>query len=227
MVRILSAFLYVVIYLESAMVNNIIGGSSLSAAIAVEKSIEPKKIAPQSADVTQGGTDISASVAAYLSLPGFNPAPAEVQATQNDNVQPLDKASAVVQAVAASDDDGLKLALKQFDEGLKKLAQRHETQIYQSKFSSDAASNDNDIVQPEPLPGVDENGFLDGSKTDMAADTNKDGKVSPDEMRRYQMPITYRSSQHASDAQASGPSAFSLAEAHRAYGVVATEAAVA
>jgi hypothetical protein len=72
------------------------------------------------------------------------------------------------------------------------------------------------------LPGVDENGLLGSGKVDMSADTNRDGKISPEELRRYQMPITYRSSQHAADAVADGPSAFSLTEANRAYGVVAT-----
>jgi hypothetical protein len=130
----------------------------------------------------------------------------------------------VVKAVSESDDSALKEALKQFDEGLKKLVNRPETQIYQGTLSADATADD--LPAPDPLPGVNENGVLGVSegRDDMAADTNKDGKVSEEERIRYQMPLTYRSSQAAAAATAltDGPSAFSLTEANRAYGVVAT-----
>ncbi|MQA40934.1 EF-hand domain-containing protein [Rugamonas aquatica] len=196
------------------MVNNI-GGSNLTAAVAAEKAFEPKKVASAVADTN---ADLSASVAAYLSLPGFN-APVQNGLT----AAPVDKASAVVKAVAESDDDSLKMALKQFDEGLKRLVQRPETEFFKAKFGLDSHSDDsNSLVSPDPLPGVDENGLLASGKVDMAADTNKDGKISPEELRRYQMPITYRSSERAADSVVNGPSAFSLTEANRAYGVVAT-----
>lgn len=196
------------------MVNNI-GGPNLTAAVAAEKAFEPKKVASAVADTN---ADLSAAVAAYLSLPGFN-AP-----LQNGlAAAPVDKASAVVKAVAESDDDGLKLALKQFDEGLKRLVQRPETEFFKAKFGLDGNSDDsNSLVSPDPLPGVDENGLLASGKVDMAADTDKDGKISPEELRRYQMPITYRSSERATDSVVNGPTAFSLTEANRAYGVVAT-----
>ncbi|MQA19742.1 EF-hand domain-containing protein [Rugamonas rivuli] len=202
------------------MVNNI-GGPNLTAAVAAEKAFEPKKVASAVADTN---ADLSASVAAYLSLPGFN---ASVQ--NGLSTAPVDqKASAVVKAVAESDDDGLKLALKQFDEGLKRLVQRPETEFFKAKFGLDGNGDDsNSLVSPDPLPGVDENGVLGSGKVDMAADTNKDGKISPEELRRYQMPITYRSSERATDSVVNGPTAFSLTEANRAYGVVATADATA
>ncbi|OFA01822.1 EF-hand domain-containing protein [Duganella sp. HH101] len=197
------------------MVNNI-GGPNLTAAVAAEKAFEPKKVASAVADTN---ADLSASVAAYLSLPGFN---ASVQ-NGLSSAAVDHKASAVVKAVAESDDDGLKLALKQFDEGLKRLVQRPETEFFKAKFGLDGNSDDsNSLVSPDPLPGVDENGVLGSGKVDMAADTNKDGKISPDELRRYQMPITYRSSERVADSVVNGPTAFSLTEANRAYGVVAT-----
>ncbi|WP_332852056.1 EF-hand domain-containing protein [Duganella sp. S19_KUP01_CR8] len=198
------------------MVNNI-GGASLPAAVVAEKTLEPKKNA---SPVAETNADLSASVAAYLSLPGFN---SPVQNDPAPAVSAADKASAVVKAVAESDDDGMKLALKQFDEGLKRLVLRPETQFFQAKFGLDGSAEDqNNLVSPDPLPGVDENGVLGSGKVDMAADSNKDGKISPDELRRYQMPITYRSSERAADSVVNGPSAFSLTEANRAYGVVAT-----
>jgi hypothetical protein len=163
---------------------------------------------------------MSASVAAYLSLPGFN-APSPLQTDTSNAVSAADRASAVVKAVAESDDDGLKLALKQFDDGLKKLAERPETQIFQARIG--ASADDADAPAPLRLPGVGEDGLLGAvSKEEFAADTNKDGKISEDERRRYQLPITYRVTEHAADALVDGPSAFSLTEANRAYGVVAT-----
>lgn len=197
------------------MVNNI-GGANLAAATVAEKTLEPKKVASPVADA-----DLNASVAAYLSLPGFN---APLQTDPSHPVNAADRASAVVKAVAESDDDGMKLALKQFDEGLKRLVQRPETQFFHAKFGLDTSADDSaKLVTPEPLPGVDENGVLGSGKVDLAvADTDKDGKISPEELRRYLMPITYRSSERAADSVVNGPSAFSLTEANRAYGVVAT-----
>jgi hypothetical protein len=202
-----------------SMVNNI-GGATLSAAVVAEKSLEPKSIAKPVADSTNA--DLGASVAAYLSLPGFN-APSALQNEPTSGVSNADRASAVVKAVAESDDDGLKMALKQFDDGLKKLAERPETQIFQAKFGLDGTSGGNENTpSPLRLPGVGEDGLLGKvSKEEFAADTNKDGKISEDERRRYQLPITYRSTGHV-DSLVDGPSAFSLTEANRAYGVVAT-----
>lgn len=202
------------------MVNNI-GGGTLSAAVVAEKSLEPKNIATSS-DTTNA--DLSASVASYFSLPGFN-APSPLQTDTNSGVSNIDRANAVVKAVAESDDDGLKLALKQFDDGLKKLAERPETQIFRATFGVDSA--DNNAPSPLPLPGVGEDGLLGKvSKEEFAADSNKDGKISEDERRRYQLPITYRVTGHAAEALVDGPSAFSLTEVNRAYGVVATAEAV-
>jgi hypothetical protein len=198
------------------MVNNI-GGATLSAAVVAEKSLESKKIATPNESTN---ADMSASVAAYLSLPGFN-GPSPLQTDTSNAVSAADRASAVVKAVAESDDDGLKLALKQFDDGLKKLAERPETQIFQARIGTSA--DDADAPAPLRLPGVGEDGLLGAvSKEEFAADTNKDGKISEDERRRYQLPITYRVTEHAADALVDGPSAFSLTEANRAYGVVAT-----
>ncbi len=210
-----------------SMVNNI-GGATLSAAIASEKAIEPKKPATP---IDSTNADLSASVATYFSLPGFN-GPSALQTDTGNGVTNADRASAVVKAVAESDDDSLKLALKQFDDGLKKLAERPETQIFQARFGLNADANDpnainganaTDVPSPLRLPGVGEDGLLGAvSKEEMAADTNKDGKISEDERRRYQLPITSRVSVHAADELVDGPSAFSLTEANRAYGVVAT-----
>jgi hypothetical protein len=47
-----------------------------------------------------------------------------------------DQANALVKAV--SEDETLKTALQQFDEGLKKLTLRPETQIFQARFGADA-----------------------------------------------------------------------------------------
>jgi hypothetical protein len=206
------------------MVNNI-GGATLSAAVATEKAIEPKKAATHS-DSTN--VDLSASVATYFSLPGFN-GPSPLQTDTGNGVSNADRASAVVKAVAESDDDSLKLALKQFDDGLKKLAERPETQIFQARFGLNADANNpnalnaSDSPSPLRLPGVGEDGLLGAvSKEEFAADTNKDGKISEDERRRYQLPITSRVSVHTADELVDGPSAFSLTEVNRAYGVVAT-----
>jgi hypothetical protein len=199
------------------MVNNI-GGATLSAAVVAEKSLEPKKIAAPSESTN---ADMSASVAAYLSLPGFN-APSPLHTDTSNAVSAADRASAGVQAVAESDDDSLKLALKQFDDGLKKLAERPETQIFQALIGANGTEADAEVPTLR-LPGVGEDGLLGAvSKEEFAADTNKDGKISEDERRRYQLPITYRTTGHAAEALTDGPSAFSLTEVNRAYGVVAT-----
>jgi hypothetical protein len=96
--------------------------------------------------------DLSASVAAYLSLPGFNAtSPLQID-TGNTNGN---QANALVKAV--SEDETLKTALQQFDEGLKKLTLRPETQIFQARFGADAHANNNvndNLPAPEPLPGV-------------------------------------------------------------------------
>ena len=206
-----------------SMVNNI-GGATLSAAVVTEKAIEPKKAATP---IDSTNVDLSASVATYFSLPGFN-GPSPLQTDTHNGVSNADRASAVVKAVAESDDDSLKLALKQFDDGLKKLAERPETQIFQARFGLNADANDPNAAKADDvpslrLPGVGPDGLLGAvSKEEMAADTNKDGKISEDERRRYQLPITSRVSVHTAEELVDGPSAFSLTEVNRAYGVVAT-----
>jgi len=204
-----------------SMVNNI-GGATLSAALVGEKAVEPKKIAANTVD---NGTNanLDASVAAYLSLPGLNstsPLQTDTSNTTND-----EQAHALVKAV--SEDGSLKQALQQFDEGLKKLVLRPETQAFQSKFAAANNTANADLPGPDPLPGVGKDGLL-GAITpseDLAADTNHDGKVSEDELRRYEQPLTYRSASRAVDAATNGPSAFSLSEVNSAYGAQAAAAA--
>lgn len=191
---------------------NIVGGATLSAAVGAEKALEPHK----NIQLDDHDANRDAQVAAYTALPGFNPASAPVESSSA--VQPADAvqpANASGQKQAA---EAVQNAIKQFDEGLKKLTDRPETQIAQALgFGHDA---DADLPKPDPIPGVNENGMLELSKEDQAADVNHDGKVSEEERRRYEMPLTYRTveaEQHL-DAMADGPSAFSLAEANRAYG---------
>ncbi|MYM66764.1 hypothetical protein GTP45_07980 [Pseudoduganella sp. FT55W] len=206
------------------MVNNI-GGATLSAALVADKALAPVK--PAESDKSTNA-DLSASVAAYLSLPGFN-ATSPLQIDTSSATNTGDQANALVKAV--SEDETLKTALQQFDEGLKKLAERPETQIFQARFGAEAEAatanplNDS-LPTPEPLPGVGKDGLLGVPPPDaeMAADTNHDGKISEDERIRYEAPLTYRSLAHdeVADAQTNGPNAFSLTEVNRAYGAVAT-----
>ena len=198
---------------------NAIGGATRFAAVVAEAALDPNK-KPDPSNEAQS-LELNASVASYLSLPGFN-APTQVDSSDTSNtVSAAEKASAMVKAVTESDDTGLKDALKQFDDGLKRLAMRPETQIFQAKYGLDNGAQEN-LVSPEPLPGVSEDGVLGvSSKEHAAADLNNDGKISEDERRRYQLPITYRSSERSTDALVDGPSAFSMTEANRAYGVVA------
>src|SRR5450830_1888976 len=165
-------------------VNNI-GGGTLSAALVADKALAPVKV--QSATENGTNADMSASVAAYFSLPGFN-ATSPLQADTSNSTDSGDQANALVKAV--SEDDTLKSALQQFDEGLKKLVDRPETQIYQARFGADnGASNGvngtgvngpDPLLSPEPLPGVGEDGVLGvpPPATEMATDSNHDGKVS-------------------------------------------------
>jgi hypothetical protein len=213
-------------------VNNI-GGGTLSAALVADKALAPVKV-----QSTTDGTnaDLSASVAAYFSLPGFN-ATSPLQADTSSSTDSGDQANALVKAV--SEDDSLKSALQQFDEGLKKLVDRPETQIFQARFGADnAASNGvngtngvnapDPLLSPEPLPGVGEDGVLGvpPPATEMAADTNHDGKISEEERVRYEAPLTYRSLAHddGADAQTNGPNAFSLTEVNTAYGAAGAAA---
>ncbi|SEN18088.1 hypothetical protein SAMN05428959_101547 [Duganella sp. CF517] len=198
---------------------NAIGGATRFAAVVAEAALDPNK--NRDASNEPQSFELNASVASYLSLPGFN-ASTQVDSSEASNtVTAAEKASAMVKAVTESDDIGLKEALKQFDDGLKRLAMRPETQIFQAKYGLDNGAVEN-LVSPDPLPGVSEDGVLGvTSKEHAAADLDNDGKISEDERRRYQLPITYRSSERSTDALADGPSAFSLTEANRAYGVVA------
>jgi hypothetical protein len=205
-----------------SMVNNI-GGATLSAALVAETAIAPRKVVQTATDsgVDSGSNaDLSASVAAYLSLPGFNAA-SPLQADTSNSVD--DQANALVKAV--SEDDSLKTALQQFDEGLKKLVARPETQIFQARFGPDATQstdNKDPLLSPVPLPGVGADGVLGvpPPESEMAADTNHDGKISEEERIRYEAPLTYRTLAHedAADAQVNGPNAFSLTEVNSAYG---------
>ena len=216
-------------------VNNI-GGGTLSAALVADKALAPVRV--QSATENGTNADMSASVAAYFSLPGFN-ATSPLQADTSNSTDNGDQANALVKAV--SEDDTLKSALQQFDEGLKKLVDRPETQIFQARFGADNAAGNgvNDstgvnapdpLLSPEPLPGVGEDGVLGvpPPATEMAADTNHDGKVSEEERIRYEAPLTYRSLAHegGADAKTNGPNAFSLSEVNTAYGAAGAAAAV-
>lgn len=207
------------------MVNNI-GGATLSAVLVADKALAPVKVAETDKSTN---ADMSASVAAYLSLPGFT-SPLQIDTSSSTNTG--DQANALVKAV--SEDESLKTALQQFDEGLKKLAERPETQIFQARFGAEADGVNNaaalelndSLPSPEPLPGVGKDGLLGVPPPDseMSADTNHDGKISEDERIRYEAPLTYRSLAHdqVADAQTNGPNAFSLTEVNRAYGAVAT-----
>lgn len=205
------------------MINNI-GGSTLSAALVADKALAP--VQNVSDNNSSFNADLSASVAAYLSLPGYNAtSPLQTDTSNNSG----DQANALVKAV--SEDDTLKTALQEFDEGLKKLVSRPETQIFQAKFgadanaSTDAAVTNANLPSPEPLPGVGEDGLLGVPPPDseLAADTNHDGKVSEEERIRYEAPLTYRDlSQNATaDAATNGPNAFSLTQVNSAYGTAA------
>lgn len=204
------------------MINNI-GGATLSAAMVADKALTPVKTGIESST----NADLSASVAAYFSLPGFN-ATSPLQTDTSNSANTDDQANALVKAV--SEDDTLKSALQQFDEGLKKLVERPETQIYQARFNAIEASQNGvnaatpeALLSPEPLPGVGEDGVLGVPPPDtseLAADINHDGKISEDERIRYEAPLTYRSMAHeeVADAQTNGPNIFSVTEVNRAYG---------
>lgn len=208
------------------MVTNI-SASSLAAALSAEKGLEQKKTPLPGENIELANADLDASIAAYMSVPGFN----NTSPVQQDTaVQAVSNDTATQSATAKqSDEEKLKLALQQFDEGLKKLVNRPETQAFQAR---QLAHEDQPPPQtPEPLPGVNENGQLETrSGNDQAADINHDGKVSEEERLRYEMPLTYRSSEsyRVSEARdktnADGPSALSLTEANHAYGAAGTPA---
>jgi hypothetical protein len=125
-----------------------------------------------------------------------------------------------------SEDAATKLALEQFFEGLQQLANRPETQIFQARFGL-AAANAKDGVEPLTKPdAANEFHKFDSAELEKVADTDHDGKISEEELRRYQMPLTYRSARSEHVALTDSPSAFTLAEAHRAYGVVASAVAL-
>lgn len=204
---------------------NSIGGGTLSAAIVAGKAQEAQSIAPARAS---NDADLSASVAAYLSLPGLNATTGADSSTESGAADSDSEAPALAQA-ASDADDGLQQTLSEFDEGLKGLVQRPETQAFQAKFGADALTDAN-LPEPFRLPGVDEHGNVRLPVTEFeAADVNRDGKVSEEELQRYQQPLTYRSAEYIEHMKslADGPSAFSLTEASRAYGVVSAAAATA
>lgn len=127
-------------------------------------------------------------------------------------------------------EDAARRTREQFDAGLQRLANRPETQILQARLAGQVrpaadqqatpAANDSHAADAKPVPILAEAG------NDMAADTNHDGKVSDEERLRFVAPLTYRSSERLA-ALADSPSAFSLAEANRAYGQVAAQAIAA
>jgi hypothetical protein len=127
-------------------------------------------------------------------------------------------------------DDAARQTKEQFDAGLQRLANRPETQILQARLAGQVrpaadrqatpAANDSQAADAKPAP------ILAESANDMAADANHDGKVSDEERLRFVAPLTYRSSERLA-ALADSPSAFSLAEANRAYGQVAAQAIAA
>ena len=211
------------------MVTNI-SASSLAAALTAEKGIEPKKTPVPGENFDASNADLDASIAAYMSVPGFNNA----SPVQSDPAIPAVDNDTAIQGTSAkttSDAEKLKLALQQFDEGLKKLVNRPETQAFQAKQLGVMQDDQPQPQSPDPLPGVDDKGQLEIlSGNDLAADTNHDGKVSEEERLRYEMPLTYRSSEsyRVSEARdqtaADGPSALSLAETNHAYGAAGTPA---
>lgn len=204
---------------------NSIGGGTLSAAIVAGKAQEAQTIAPaqESNDV-----ELSTSVAAYLSLPGLN-ATTGTDSASAGSMADSDGDNAAAAQTLLEGEDSLQQALSEFDEGLKGLVQRPETQAFQAKFGAEALADAN-LPEPFRLPGVDEHGNVRLPVTEFeAADTNRDGKVSEEELQRYQQPLTYRSAEYIEHMKslADGPSAFSLTEASRAYGVVSAAAATA
>lgn len=140
----------------------------------------------------------------------------------------LGGADAAAKTTAAA--NAAQQSLQQFDEALQNLANRPEAQILRARFGL-AANNDKEPAvgakPPSPTDELNNSGRVDGDALEKAADTNKDGKVSEEELLRYQMPLTYRSIQRAFASLTDAPSAFSLAEAHRAYGQVAAQALAA
>lgn len=206
---------------------NSIGGGTLSSAVAAEKVQGTQQVAPAHA---RADDDAGAAMAAYLSLPGFNAATAvETGNDTSTDAQADGGQAAALQAVSDAADDSLKQALEAFDDGLKSLSQRPEAQFFRAKFGSEAAADER-LTPPAALPGIDENGLLRMPGRDsLSADADHDGKVSEEELRRYQEPLTYRIAAGAGrvDALADGPSVFSLVEANRAYGVVSAAAAAA
>jgi hypothetical protein len=68
------------------MVNNI-GGATLSAALVADKALAPVKVAETDKSTN---ADLSASVAAYLSLPGFtSPLQIDTSSTTNTAIRPM------------------------------------------------------------------------------------------------------------------------------------------
>ncbi|HEU4843932.1 MAG TPA: hypothetical protein VFT05_06685 [Burkholderiaceae bacterium] len=150
-----------------------------------------------------------------------------------DSVAPVQHAPASLtgaDVARKTADDAARQAREQFDAGLQSLANRPEAQILHARLATQVrpvaaqqvtpAANDSQLAASKPAP------VLNGADNDMAADTNHDGKVSDDERMRYVAPLTYRSSERLA-ALADSPSAFSLAEANRAYGQVAAQALAA
>ncbi|MBA5637890.1 hypothetical protein H3H37_12580 [Duganella sp. LX20W] len=159
-----------------------------------------------------------------------------VPAQDGANVVPVQYAAASqtgADVARKTADEAARQAREQFDAGLQKLANRPETQILQARLAGQVrpadqqatpAANDSQAANAKPAP------ILADAGNELAADTNHDGKVSDDERMRFVAPLTYRSSERSGErlaALADSPSAFSLAEANRAYGQVAAQAIAA
>ena len=157
------------------------------------------------------------------------------------NVVPVQYAAAPqsgADAARKTADDAARQAREQFDTALQRLANRPEAQALQARLAGQVrpaangqaapaandsqapAANDSQAADAKPAAVLAESG------DDMAAYTNHDGKVSDDERMHFVAPLTYRGSERQS-VLADSPSAFSLAEANRAYGQVAAQAIAA
>lgn len=207
-----------------------INNSSLASAVIAARRAAPIRMpdrmdepseAAYEADLASSELDPSEQARSQAAASGLDTSPSNTQNTQSD-------AQSKSQGGIGSEDAATKLALEQFFEGLQQLANRPETQIFQARFGLAAANaNAKDGVEPLTKPqAASEFHQFDSAELEKVADTNHDGKVSEDELRRYQMPLTYRSARSDHVALTDSPSAFTLAEANRAYGVVASAVAL-
>lgn len=195
---------------------NAIGGSDVAAAIVAAKHNEPAPKQAHRANEPEAEARAISFLQSSVSAPSL---------TDLVPAKPTDT-PAVPALSSAKPASAEQIALQQFDDGLTKLANRPETQAFQLRFGpaqNDGEVNPNAEASP-PIQLNKEPGPPAPSKEERAADANRDGKVSEDERRHYLLPLTYRSTEHAVAAQADAPSAFTLTEVNRAYGLVTTSA---